>query len=529
MIRTRWIPCLAVVAALAQGCDSPTQSTDQDSPGRTGGDAPTLLAVEPVAPGAGADDWRASGHEALAQRMAVRPRETPARNVILLIGDGMGVSTVTAMRILAGQRAGNPGEETVLSFERMPYAAMVKTYNTNAQVADSAGTASAIMTGVKTNIGVINMPPEHMPGVCAGAGDAALSSLAAAAERGGRATGVVSTARLTHATPATVYAASPSRNWESDGDLPEEAVANGCQDIAAQILDFPGDGLEIALGGGRSNFLPETAQDPEYPDRTGRRRDGRDLTREWLDGRERAAVVTDLEGFNAIDPATTDHLLGLFEPSHMTFESQRSDDNGGEPSLAEMTEKAIDILDKNRDGYFLMVEGGRIDHAHHGGNAFNALTDGLAFDAAVAAALDRVDLSETLVIVTADHSHVFTISGYPPRGNDILGLVREVGERGEAADTPRLASDGHPFTTLGYWNGPGAIDGERAAPEATDAPGYRQQAAIPLGSETHGGEDVAAYAAGPWAHLVSGSMEQNILYHVMRHAMRMPQDSPQAD
>ena len=519
---------LAAAIALASGCDS--QPVSQDAKTRTSSqavatdaqvarDASNLLDIDPVLPNASRDDWQAAGVRALERRLAIPTRESEARNVILFIGDGMGPSTVTAMRILAGQRAGNPGEETVLSFEQMPYAAMVKTYNTNAQVADSAGTASAMMTGTKTSIGVINMPPEHTPGICAGAADSGLDSLAMMSERAGKATGVVTTTRLTHATPATVYANSASRNWESDGDLPDEAIEAGCQDIAAQFLDFPGNGLDVALGGGRSNFLPETMQDPEYPDRIGRRQDGRDLTRDWLKGRANAAYVSDLEGFNAVDPASTDQLLGLFEPSHMNYESQRGDDGAGEPSLADMTIKALDILDRDPDGYFLMVEGGRIDHAHHGGNAYTALTDGIAFDEAVATALNKVDLSETLVIVTADHSHVFTISGYPPRGNDILGLVREVGEHGKAEEDPRLAEDGHPFTTLGYWNGPGAIDGARARPDNTDDPGYRQQAAIPLRSETHAGEDVAAYAAGPWGHLVSGSMEQHVLYHIMRHAM----------
>jgi len=471
-----------------------------------------------------AQEWHAAGQAALAERLAQPANTAKAKNVILFIGDGMGVSTVTAARIAAGQARGLPGEGYALSFERFPYTALVKTYNTNAQVSDSAGTASAIMTGTKTNIGVINMVPEHTPNRCGGTGAGGLPSLAELSASSGRAVGVVTTARLTHATPATVYANSPSRNWESDADMPAEAAAAGCVDIAAQLFEFPGDGLEVAMGGGRTNFLPQAAADPEHRDRRGRRADGRDLTAEWRERYENAAYVTTADELARLDFGAVDHLLGLFEPSHMKYELDRPEDSGGEPSLAEMTRAAIEMLGRNEDGFFLMVEGGRIDHAHHGGNAARALADTRAFADAVAAAAERVDLSETLILVTADHSHVFTIAGYPPRGNPILGLVTRIAPDGSATGEPVLAADDKPYTTLGYWNGPGAITGERAAPdpEAALAADYRQQAAIPLGSETHAGEDVPAYATGPWAHLVGGVLEQNVLYHIMAHAMGLP-------
>ena len=121
--------------------------------------------------------------------------------------------------------------------------------------------------------------------------------------------------------------------------------------------------------------------------------------------------------------------------------------------------------------------------------------------------------------VLADHSHVFTMAGYPRRGNDILGLVVPPSDGGKA-ETPALATDGKPYTTLGYGNGPGAIKpdatGGRATPE-TGVAAY-QQAAIPTGAETHGGEDVALYANGPGAQNVRGVMEQNLIYNVIRRA-----------
>ena len=114
-----------------------------------------------------------------------------------------------------------------------------------------------------------------------------------------------------------------------------------------------------------------------------------------------------------IDAKKTKHLLGLFEPSHMQYEFDRPKDTAGEPSLSEMTSKAIDILSNNKKGFFLMVEAGRIDHAHHEGNAFRALRDAIELSNAVRTAQNKVDLKDTLIIVTADHSHTMSFSGYP--------------------------------------------------------------------------------------------------------------------
>ena len=112
-----------------------------------------------------------------------------------------------------------------------------------------------------------------------------------------------------------------------------------------------GDGFEVAMGGGRGNFLPETTADPEDEGETGERKDGKDLTQAWLDRYSNCgAYVWNKEQFDAIDPAETDHLLGLFEMSHMEYEHDRPKDKAGEPSLAEMAEKAIDILSQESRG-----------------------------------------------------------------------------------------------------------------------------------------------------------------------------------
>lgn len=465
-----------------------------------------------------ASPWYRQAQRSLKQAQQLRDRRGKARNVILFVGDGMGVSTVTAARIREGQLRGESGEENQLFFEAFPHLALSKTYNTNQQTPDSAGTMTAMMTGVKTKAGVLSVDE----GVVRGDHRSAvpLRTLLEEAEARGLATGIVSTARLTHATPAACYAHVPERGWEDDSLLPPAARADGYPDIARQLIEFPfGDGIEVALGGGRQHFLPGSVADPEGG--TGHRGDGRDLTAEWRSRHGEASVVFDRAGFEAVDPAKVSHLLGLFQPSHMQFELDRARDRLGEPSLAEMTRKAIEILKRNRHGFFLHVEAGRIDHAHHATNAIRALHDTIALSDAVRVAHGMTGRDDTLIIVTADHSHVMTIAGYPTRGNDILGKVVGNDASGAPESAPSRDARGRPYTTLSYANGPGHV---HPPPDLTSvdttAPGYLQQTMIPMGAETHGAEEVAIYADGPDAYLFHGTQEQHYIYHVMRHALR---------
>jgi alkaline phosphatase len=482
----------------------------------------TLLTLPRAAHAEDPQSWADQGSEALkAADKHSQQRNTAARNVILFVGDGMGISTITAARILSGQQKGKPGEESSLTFEAFPNLALVKTYSINQQTSDSAPTMTAMVTGVKTKDGILSIDKDVVRGKQETVAGNEVESILELAEKKHLSTGVVSTARITHATPAACYAHSPDRDWEADSNIPEEQRNAGAKDIARQLIEQPGDGLEVALGGGRSYFLPETQADPEDEGEKGLRLDGRDLTAEWA-STEGSKYVWNKEQFDAIDPSKTKRLLGLFERSHLEYEVDRKNDTAGEPSLSELTSKAIDILGQNDKGYFLMVEGGRIDHAHHAGNAHRALTDAIALSEAVKTALDKVDLEKTLVIVTADHSHVFTIGGYPTRGNDILGKVVSNDEHGERADEYSLDDDGLPYTTLSYANGPG-YRGPNARPDLTDIDttevDFLQEALVPLSSETHAGEDVAVFAVGPSSHLVRGVQEQTISYYVMTHAL----------
>lgn len=462
------------------------------------------------------EDYRRQARDEVARLKASTPINARAKNVIIFIGDGMGISTLTAARIYQGQKLGRDGESFTTAMDSLSHAALVKTYSHDAQVSDSAPTASAIMGGVKARNDVIGVGPEALVSNCAQSKDKAIPSIFDFAQGTGRATGVISTARITHATPAATYAHTPQRDWEADSDMPVQAKADGCLDIARQMIENPvGAKLDIILGGGRSNFLPATTTDPEYADQKGRRTDGRDLLADWSRRNPGGAFVWNSRDFAALDMKSNQKVLGLFQPDHMQYEADRAGDKGGEPSLADLTRAAITKLAGNRTGYVLLVEGGRVDHAHHAGNAARALEDAVALDGAIRAALDAVNLKDTLVLVTADHSHTLAMSGYPQRGNPILGVAR--GVDGEVIK----AKDGKGYTTLGYANGPGAVASPRPDPAATDttALDYRQQGLIPLGGETHGGEDVAVRASGPMAHLFKGTIEQHTIYHVIREAM----------
>ncbi|BDX07906.1 alkaline phosphatase [Planctobacterium marinum] len=488
--------------------------------------------------------WYTDGQTQITSKLARDPKQK-AKNVILFVGDGMGISTLTAARILKGQQEGNSGEEGYLSFETFPFSAQVKTYNVDAQTPDSAGTMTAMMSGLKTDVGVIGVDEDIERGDCSTvAGNEVVTALELA-EIKGLSTGIISTARITHATPAATYAKSADRNWEDVSDMPEDAIGT-CADIADQLVNFemylenryPGidvDGIEVAMGGGRRHFLPkdEAFNSPDAASSVeGDRTDGRDLTAEWQTQYENGVYVYDQTGFDAIDADSVERVFGLFNESHMQYEADRDNDIAGEPSIAEMTATAIDVLDNNDKGFFLMVESGRIDHGHHAGSAYGALTDAIAFADAVQAAVEATDPEETLILVTADHSHVFTIAGYPKRGNPILGHVVSVG-----SEEPSLAADGLPYTTLGYTNGRGYRDlGMETNPDVTyslDAvtgrvdtsavdttqPGYHQEATIPTSSETHAGEDISLHAMGPGSQYAQGVIEQSVVFHLIDQAL----------
>ena len=524
---------LILALALLAGCDMPNnhQSNELDS---------SLSLVNED------NHWfKAAAQKVEQNRLiaeTIKNHKGAAKNIILFVGDGMSLTTVTASRIFEGQQQGLLGEENNLSFDDFPFSGLAKTYAVDTQVPDSASTMTAIISGVKTNKGLVGIDESVVRGDCGNqVGNEVVSALDLA-ELAGLSTGIVTTTRVTHATPAATYAKSPDRDWEDPSEMPKQAIELGCVDIATQLIQYQAnintryagaksDGIEVVMGGGRRHFLPEKSSADTENTPKGNRPDGRNLISEWKALYPKGLFLKNRADFDSADFDRAQKIFGLFNKSHMRFDADRKTKKIKEPSLSEMTDKAIQVLAKNPKGFFLMVEAGRIDHAHHAGNAYNALSDTVEFSNAVEVALNKTSTEDTLIIVTADHGHVFTMAGYPKRGNPILGKVISMGET-----KPKLALDNLPYTTLGYANGRGHrhLGLETNADECYDGPifagranligkdttqsGFFQESLIPLQSETHSGEDVAIYASGPGAHLISGSNEQTIIFHAINHA-----------
>ena len=285
------------------------------------------------------------------------PEGERPQNVILLIPDGFGPASSTMARDYLRWKNGT----ATLALDGIQTGS-VRTFAANSRVTDSAAGATAYASGVKTDNGAIAVDTLEQP----------VATLLEAAEQRGMATGLVATSRITHATPASFAAHVPDRWMENT--------------IAAQMLT---QGIDVLLGGGRRHFLPDAAD--------GRRDDGRNLIDEATSNG--TTYISDRDGL--VDAADTP-LLGLFSMSHMQYEIDR--DPAVQPSLAEMTTKALDLVSQDGDGYFLMVEGSRIDHAGHSNDAAAHLHDILAFDDAVAAAIAHAESEgNTLVVVVSDH------------------------------------------------------------------------------------------------------------------------------
>lgn len=280
-------------------------------------------------------------------------------NVILFIGDGMGPEHRNAARLMS------VGKNEPLSMDDMPVYGTLTTHSADNDITDSAAAATAMATGVKTNNGVISLD-ENLNYV---------STIIEKAKNHNKSVGIVTNTHLTHATPAAF-----SSHVESRSNMLE---------IANQMMNA---GINVLLGGGEDEFITEndTGCYPEYGERT----DGRDLVYEATSNGYK--FVCDSASFDLIDPNSTELLLGLFADEGMT--------RAYSPSLASMTLKAINILSKNSDGFFLLVEGGQIDWASHSNDAENAIADTITLNEAVEVAKQfSLKSNNTLIIVTADH------------------------------------------------------------------------------------------------------------------------------
>jgi alkaline phosphatase len=438
-----------------------------------------------------------------------------ARNVIFFLGDGMGINTLTAARIYA---VGEAGELTI---DTLPESAFVKTYSNDAQVTDSAASMSAYMTGVKQNNGVISMSGDTRAMAPAADGGSrcnngqAVPTLLELAKARGLATGIVTMTSVTDATPAATYAHACHRKLQSQ-------IAAAMAPGGAGYNNALGGGLDLVFGGGAQYFRPAA--------NGGKRSDGRDLLAELQARGYR--VANDAAGFAALAPSNQP-AIGLFAQDDLAYDAER--DPARQPSLAEMTRKAIALLGRRKGedkdkGFFLMVEGGLIDHALHATRAKRALQETVAFDAALKAAIEemqKVDpgLKHTLIVATADHDHTLLINGYSPRSGPstagkpgVLGLVRSLPD-----GKVKLDKDGAPYTILGFGTGEHRVQGSRAGQAGlTDAivsaDDYHQEAVIRMGAETHGGADVYLGATGAGAELFRGTIDNTRVFTLVRQA-----------
>ncbi|CAG9789035.1 unnamed protein product [Diatraea saccharalis] len=475
----------------------------------------TRTGVGPTAAEKTAQHWYNEARNAINKRQARLQDHKVARNTIMFLGDGMSVPTLAAARTLLGQRQGLAGEEAELSFESFPTVGLAKTYCVDHQIADSACTATAYLCGVKNNYGTLGVTGAVPRYDCPASENTNnhLESMAAWALKSGKDVGIVTTTRITHASPSGAYARIADRNWEHDGQVRAAGYdPTRCPDIAHQLIHTePGKSFKVILGGGRRNFLPNITDEEGM---LGLRTDERNLIEEWLnDKNERnlnGEYIWNREQLMAHMESPPEYLLGLFESDHLQYNLEA--DTTTEPTLAELTEIAIRSLNRNEKGFFLFVEGGRIDHAHHENYVHLALDETIELSKAVERSMEMLPEDDTLIVVTADHAHVMAFNGYTQRGGDIIG------------PSDQVDSNGIRYKTISYTNGPGAreqTDGVR--PDVFDEHNvgdtrWRAHADVPLYSETHGGDDVAVFARGPHHHMFSGLYEQSQIPHLMAYA-----------
>lgn len=244
-------------------------------------------------------------------------------------------------------------------------------------------------------------------------------SIAKWAQDSCKATGFVTTSRITHASPAGVYAHIANREWENDAAVLEDNCdPKRTPDIARQFIeDDVAKNLKVVLGCGRREFRNKTIIDEEG--KPGNRLDGRDLIAEWLKEHNRngknASFVWNKKALQMVDLEKTDYLLGMFEASHCMYDIDIHNENltHSEPSLMDMTEIAIKRLSMEPEGFFLFVESARIDQAHHETWTRTALDETKVFSQVVDRVRKMTNGTNTLLVVTSDHSHVMTYNGYP--------------------------------------------------------------------------------------------------------------------
>jgi len=303
-----------------------------------------------------------------------------AKNIILMIGDGMGPAHIHIAWLYATRQLG----KNLIMTEIMDkgHTAYMVNDTADSTVTESAAAAVQMATGVKVLAKSIGIGPDGK----------VLKTILEMAKEKGKATGLVTTSGITDATPAGFVAHVAHRSEE--------------EKIADQLVKSD---VNILFGGRKSFFLPEAEK--------GKRKDGRNLLNE---ARQNGYIV--VETAEEMNKAQGEKILGLFNMENMFFEIDRK--GSKEPSLAEMTAKALEVLRKKGQGFFIMVEGGRIDHAAHRYDIGAVISDVLAFDEAVKVVYDFHKANpDTLLIITADHeTGGLVVLPYTPTSKEYEGI-----------------------------------------------------------------------------------------------------------
>lgn len=392
------------------------------------------------------------------------------RSAVLFIGDGMGPAYVTTTRVARGGSGGR------LRIDSLPYTALSRTHSSDSPVTDSAAAASAMACGQKTANGVLCEDASAVYGKSDGR---KLESIAVWAKKRGLRVGLVTTTTVTHATPAAFYAQEKDR--DNEAGIARQAAACG---------------FDLILGGGRKYFPGDVRTEAQAAGFT---------------------IVETAEALKGI-VGLEHRVLGLFAEGHMPYQPEIEAARAGAaegaeagdsaartaPTLVEMTRFAIDALRKTGQPFFLMVEGGRIDHAGHANWARTLVDETAAFDEAIGYAVDTLDPKTTLVLVTADHeTGGLAMNGYPDEKDGIWSPYRD----------PYGDKDDEPYPVITFTSGPGTKKQDRHPPHGPDDP---RPSGLSMGSAAHTGVDVALYAWGAGADRVHGTVENTAIYTILK-------------
>lgn len=402
-----------------------------------------------------------------------------AQNGILFIIDGMGPAHITAARIFKNN------SDTPLAMESMEHLAMARTHSTNNFVTDSAASATALASGVKTYNGAIGMTDANFD---PSETSQKIQSITDLSLESNRAVGIVTNTRITHATPAAFFAHVPHRRLEAE--------------IARQLATR--SEIDLVIGGGLEFFLPK--------EEGGERVDGLNLIEKMREqGRK---VVTSHEEFKQLNPREINqNLVVILEFDHLAYEFKRADE---EVSLSQITDFSIEFLEqrgRSKSGYFLMVEAGRVDHASHMNWTEKMLEDMVEADRSIETILSKTqDSNDTLVIVTADHeTGGLSLQGYASHS--------AVAGRGLLKNHSRdVRQDAYVYGVVSWGSGPG-YDSPLEAD--ADNPKFRHKATYPTPVAYHTAVDIPTLAHGPGAFQINGYIDNTDIFRAMKNALKL--------